>query len=369
MKKFTFISLLSLSALSLPADDKVDFVKDIVPIFQKTCIECHGPEKQKGKLRLDQKESVFKRAGDVQAVVPGDLEKSDLYRRVILPKDHDDIMPNKGEPLSKAQTDLIRDWIKQGALWPDSFVIKSTDSPSADEAKAASFKPSPAELKAIAELEGAGISARPIAMNVPWREVNLQLLGSNITDKSVAPLKEIQSLVHINLAGTKITDAALASLSSLTNLTRLHLERTAVSDSGLSHLKPLASLSYLNLYGTEISDAGLQHLKGLTNLQRLYLWQTKVSDAGVDDLKKSLPKLEISRGWELKLASKEPDKAKEELKKEDAKKEEPKKEAEAKKDDAKKEDAKKEEPKKDSPDAKKDEAKKPEAKKEGDKKD
>src|SRR5580765_4840605 len=90
------------------AQTKVDFAKDIQPIFQKSCIECHGPEKQKGKLRLDSKEAAFKGGKDGVAIVPKQADKSELYRRITLPRDHDDIMPNKGEPLTKTQTDLIR---------------------------------------------------------------------------------------------------------------------------------------------------------------------------------------------------------------------------------------------------------------------
>lgn len=291
--------------LAVRAEDKVDFVKEIKPILEKRCIECHGAEKQKGKLRLDTKE-FFKRTEDL-VVVPGDPSKSDLYRRIILPADHEDVMPNKGEPLTKAETDLIKRWIEQGGNWPDNVVFKGSE-PTAQELKAAEFKPTEAEIKAIAALEAAGISARPIAMNVPWREVNLHLMGSNVTDTTIAPLKNILSLVHINLAGTKVTDAGLAALSPLVNLNRLHLERTEITDAGLAHLKTLTNLNYLNLYGTQVTDAGLEHLKGLKDLQRLYLWQTKVTDAGVAELQKALPKVEISRGWELKLAVKEPEK-------------------------------------------------------------
>ncbi len=43
------------------ADTKVDFAKQIQPIFEKSCVKCHGPEKQKGGLRLDRKSSRAKR--------------------------------------------------------------------------------------------------------------------------------------------------------------------------------------------------------------------------------------------------------------------------------------------------------------------
>ena len=101
------------------AQDKVDFAKQIQPILRQTCVKCHGPEKQKGKLRLDSKEVAMKGGKDGVVLVAGDADKSELYRRITLPKGHDDIMPNEGDPLSKEQTDLVRLWINQGADWPE----------------------------------------------------------------------------------------------------------------------------------------------------------------------------------------------------------------------------------------------------------
>src|SRR5437588_6267591 len=148
---------LSFSRLGLAAEAKVDFVKDIQPILQQTCVKCHGPEKQKGKLRLDSKEAAAKGGKDGAIITVGDAEKSELYRRIILPKGNDDVMPNEGEPLTKAQTDLFRDWINQGAVWPDQVVAKEAAAALAGPALPADFKPGPAEPKAIAALAQRGV--------------------------------------------------------------------------------------------------------------------------------------------------------------------------------------------------------------------
>src|SRR5436309_13043543 len=81
------------------AENKVDFAKDIQPIFSQNCFKCHGPEKQKGKLRLDSKEAAFKGGKDGPALVAGDASKSEMIRRLTLPKTDDDFMPSEGEPL------------------------------------------------------------------------------------------------------------------------------------------------------------------------------------------------------------------------------------------------------------------------------
>src|SRR5437667_1914718 len=81
------------------AEDKVDFARQIRPILEQNCVKCHGPEKQKAKLRLDSKEAALKGGKDGVIIVAGKAEKSEMYRRITLPKGDDDIMPNEGDPL------------------------------------------------------------------------------------------------------------------------------------------------------------------------------------------------------------------------------------------------------------------------------
>src|SRR5919108_5711949 len=121
MKRFSVIISRIVLAFYCPVrgEGKVDFAKDIHPILQQSCVKCHGPEKQKGKLRLDSKEAAFKGGKEGAVIVAGDAAKSELYRRITLPEGDDDIMPNEGDPLTKAQTDLFREWINQGADWPE----------------------------------------------------------------------------------------------------------------------------------------------------------------------------------------------------------------------------------------------------------
>ena len=296
--------------------DKVDFAKDIQPILQKSCVECHGPEKPKGKLRLDTKDGALKGGKDGVVIEPGNADKSEVYRRITLPADNDDVMPNKGDKLTKAQTDLIRDWINQGATWPDGVVLASV-APKEEKTKEAAapeipklpdYKPSAAELKAIATLESLGVAPRPIAMNVNWRELNLRGQDGQVLDKALASVKDVLGLVELNLGGTKIKDADLANIKGLINLNRLHLENTPITDAGLVHLKGLVKLNYLNLYGTSVTDAGLKQLEGMTNLKSLYLWQTKTTETGVANLKKALPQVDISTGAELKEIAKKEEK-------------------------------------------------------------
>src|SRR5438128_1858357 len=97
----------------------VDFVRDIQPILKTSCYECHGPAKQKGKLRLDAKPLALKGGKSGPVIVPGNSEKSGLIERLTTGSD-DDRMPQDKDALPAEQIALIRRWIDQGAPWPDS---------------------------------------------------------------------------------------------------------------------------------------------------------------------------------------------------------------------------------------------------------
>ena len=98
---------------------KVDFKRDIQPVFASHCAECHGEKKSKGGVRFDRKETVF-RGGDSgkPVVIPGKSSDSLLLQKVTS-KDPDEMMPPKGERLTEAQVAVLRQWIDQGAEWPD----------------------------------------------------------------------------------------------------------------------------------------------------------------------------------------------------------------------------------------------------------
>src|SRR5437763_7826617 len=163
------------------AGDKVDFAKQIQPILRQNCVKCHGPEKQKAKLRLDSKEAAMKGGKDGVVIVAADAAKSELYRRITLPKGDDDIMPNEGDPLSKEQTDLIRDWINQGAQWPETALAKESEPTNPLARLPADFRPAPTEAKAAAKIAQLGVDIRPIAMNTHWTEANFRPQGTNVT--------------------------------------------------------------------------------------------------------------------------------------------------------------------------------------------
>lgn len=101
---------------------QVDFARDVQPIFNKHCDECHGPKTQKSGYRLDVRE-VARKGGDLgsAAIVPGNAAISPLFRFV--QGDEEDMrMPPKesGKPrLTTDEVKIIQTWLDEGAVWPD----------------------------------------------------------------------------------------------------------------------------------------------------------------------------------------------------------------------------------------------------------
>jgi mono/diheme cytochrome c family protein len=115
----------------------VDF-SHVQAILETKCLECHNPNKVKGKLLMDTAEALLKGGESGPAMIAGKPDDSELIKRLVLPADHDDVMPPKGGPLPKADIDLLKRWIAEGAKWPQGVVAR--------------YK-SPEEVKAMAALQ------------------------------------------------------------------------------------------------------------------------------------------------------------------------------------------------------------------------
>lgn len=125
----------------------VDFAKDVQPVLETRCLECHNPNKVKGKLLMDTVANMIKGGEEGASIVPGDASKGELMKRITLAKGHDDVMPPKGDPLTVAEIANIKQWITEGAKVPEGLVMAAK---SAEELKAiASLKEKLPTLKTV----------------------------------------------------------------------------------------------------------------------------------------------------------------------------------------------------------------------------
>src|SRR5438093_11866183 len=107
-------------SLPPPANHKIDFPKEIKPIFEASCIKCHGRGRTKGDLSIESRETLIKGGESGPAIVPGTSEESRVIE-LVAGLDPDSVMPQKGKRLTPEQIGLLRAWIDQGAPWDASI--------------------------------------------------------------------------------------------------------------------------------------------------------------------------------------------------------------------------------------------------------
>ncbi len=102
------------------AAEAIDFNRQILPILSDACFHCHGPDAatREAKLRLDQREGLFRQREEVTVVTPGKPEGSELFLR-ITSKEEDEMMPppKANRRLKAAEIELLKKWIASGAPW------------------------------------------------------------------------------------------------------------------------------------------------------------------------------------------------------------------------------------------------------------
>ncbi|HEV8607851.1 MAG TPA: c-type cytochrome domain-containing protein, partial [Tepidisphaeraceae bacterium] len=109
-----------------PATHQINFSKEIKPLFEAACINCHAKGKNKGGFSLETRESLLKGGDTSPAAIPGQSDKS-LVVRLVAGLEPDSIMPKKGTKWTPAQVSLLRAWIDQGLPWDQSINFKKPE--------------------------------------------------------------------------------------------------------------------------------------------------------------------------------------------------------------------------------------------------
>ena len=160
------------------AADKIRFATDIQPLFAQRCLECHGPDKQKGGLRLDRLDSLLKeQKSGASAVVPGHLDKSEIIRR-ITSDDPDEVMPSKGDPLSADEIGKLKDWVASGAEFERHWAYLPLATGMLPEVKDEQWVRNPIDRFVLARLEKEEIKPSPRAdLHILIKRLYYDLIG------------------------------------------------------------------------------------------------------------------------------------------------------------------------------------------------
>jgi len=177
--------LISLAAITTgpgctggPADDTVDFNRDVRPILNERCVSCHGGVRRKGDLSLlFRKDALQPAESGNPAIVPGDPGASELMRRVTN-HDPEERMPKEDTALSPDEVKTLRRWIAAGARWEDHWAYVHPTAPDLPAVSDPSWPSNGIDHFTLARLDQEGLTPSPRAeCPVLVRRVSLDLIG------------------------------------------------------------------------------------------------------------------------------------------------------------------------------------------------
>ncbi|MEN9360968.1 MAG: hypothetical protein RL095_2503 [Verrucomicrobiota bacterium] len=237
-------ALLPFAAAAEEKEDKpVEFNRDIRPIFQDTCFQCHGADahKAKGDLQLDTLEHAMKPNEDgLRGLVPGSPEKSHAWQRIIS-DDPDELMPpaESHKVLTAAQKDLIRRWIAQGAKYQAHWSYLPPQAAPAPKVADPLWNRNAVDAHIAARLAAAGLKPNPEADRASLiRRVALDLTGL------LPEPAEVEAFVNDKdpQAYEKLVDRLLASPRYGENSARLWLDLARYGDTHGIHIDNYRSI-------------------------------------------------------------------------------------------------------------------------------
>ena len=208
-------------------EQAVDFQRDVRPILSDKCFACHGPDAaaREADLRLDLREGALADLGGYAAIVPGDLDASELIYRIATEDQREQMPPaDSGLSLTDEERATLRAWIKQGAEYsphwafqaPHPSPVPPPPPPSAladpREQRTPDFSTEPwyresqvVDAFVLARLGERSIEPSPLASDADWlRRVSLVLTG-------LPPTPELIASFPAQLTREQVVDQLLAS--------------------------------------------------------------------------------------------------------------------------------------------------------------
>jgi len=297
----TIRTLAGMSPKTLPRPkvtvlDSADVFLDLVlPIMQSKCISCHNVGKKKGGLLLTSYDNIIRGGENGDVIFSGDLQASELFRRITLPEQHDDFMPSEGKrPLTDQEVNLLEWWIDSGA--PSNGFLTQIDLEKRITAIASNYlgldknnllnkKVAQPNSKLIDSLRNQGFVVNRLMKDNYYLEANFSLSQREITAADLELLLEIkEQLIWLSLSNSLVKDTHLEKIGQLENLIKLDLSKNKISNKGIQYLAKLSNLESLNLYDNQVSEGLLEIVPKMTRLNKIYLWRTGVTDTIVKRL-------------------------------------------------------------------------------------
>ena len=143
--------------------DKIDFTFHVKPILSDRCFKCHGPDKNaiEGGLSLNTAEDAYMALGknkDHYAIVPGDVEKSELVNRLYT-TDESLMMPPPESNLTvtKYEKEILKKWIEQGAEYKEHWAFIAPEKPIVPKTSNTTWAQNEIDQFVLSQLEQKGL--------------------------------------------------------------------------------------------------------------------------------------------------------------------------------------------------------------------
>lgn len=124
------LTLLLVSSLALPGQDKITYEDHMLPLFEQSCLNCHNPDKKKGDLDLSSYPALLTGGSGGKVALAGDGASSKLYS--VTTGSEEPVMPPEGSKIEKKAQDLIRAWIDGGMLETKNSSARKQEKPKFD---------------------------------------------------------------------------------------------------------------------------------------------------------------------------------------------------------------------------------------------
>ena len=204
----------------------------VAPILEQHCRNCHGPGRQKAKLRLDSLGAALRGGKHGRVIAPGSVANSALVQRIALPAGNDRLMPPSSQsPLAPDEVTVIKLWIAAGASGMQPVSAFST-------------APRPVAQVVILAVDPQVVATERKTVDGPLQdlqqrfpyvidyesrtsarlEMNATRLGRRFGDRELAAFAPVSaSIVRADLSGTAVGEASAQALLAMKNLRTLRL--------------------------------------------------------------------------------------------------------------------------------------------------
>ena len=301
------------SKKTFPPLDSVIVYRDIIqPIFTVKCMSCHNTEIRKGELDLSGIEGILKGGKTGNSIVSGNVEKSELYHRIILSPESSKFMPADGRPsLLPIEINFIKWWIETGADYQKNILALGADEKTKyligaylgiHEENSKEIKlpeVGPADSVILRQLKEMNVIVRSLTSKSNLLEVSFVQLQQSDPSKLLSAFEKLsaikEQLYRLDASNCRLTKDAMKMIAGCSRLTKLEIQKNSLTDESIESLGDLKHVEVLNAGQNLITDKSISVFTKLTALKKINLWQTKLTEEGIKNLQKQLPGVVIYR--------------------------------------------------------------------------